>query len=424
MGIFEYHKKTKHSYYSIRRNPNYIEWSKQSSPFKVYKNYIRSVELDEKNDIHRFIYYTAGINAKKIYPNMEYFLRFIPSAGALYPTEVYIQIRGVEGFLDGIYHFDIKHFCLKLLYQLSKGEGVEFAFEDRREIRGFIFLLSTIYYRSAWKYKDRAFRYSLLDAGHLLGAIEASAYLFDKASNIRYNFDKDFLNRSFGLGDREFFLSSAIVGKPLKQRVDRFCMSLEDINPPYDRNIFIEDAYKNSLDLFGCKSSNRYDESHLDKDRFEESIKKRRSIRGFAKRAITKATYESIMRYINRSILSDCDEEVSIYSVVNRVRDLKCGLYLNGKLLKEGDFSKKAAYLSLEQDLGGDSGVTIFLSSQGKNYQALYQKSGIIAHRLYLISEYLGLGCSGIGAYYDDEVCEFLDLDKNCMILYAIAFGN
>ena len=86
--------------------------------------------------------------------------------------------------------------------------------------------------------------------------------------------------------------------------------------------------------------------------------------------------------------------------------------------------SKKAAYLSLEQDLGGDSGVTIFLSSQGKNYQALYQKAGIIAHRLYLISEYLGLGCSGIGAYYDDEVCEFLDLDKNCMILYAIAFGN
>gem|GEM_PF-4225614 len=32
------------------------------------------------------------------------------------------------------------------------------------------------------------------------------------------------------------------------------------------------------------------------------------------------------------------------------------------------------------------------------------QKAGIIGHRLYLISNYLGIGCSGIGAYYDEEV--------------------
>ena len=68
-------------------------------------------------------------------------------------------------------------------------------------------------------------------------------------------------------------------------------------------------------------------------------------------------------------------------------------------LLEKGALSSKAGYLCLEQDLGKDSAVTFFLTSKGKNYQALYQKASIIGHRLYLASNYLGYGCSGIGAY-------------------------
>ena len=63
-----------------------------------------------------------------------------------------------------------------------------------------------------------------------------------------------------------------------------------------------------------------------------------------------------------------------------------------------------------------------FLGSTSPNYQEVYQKAGIIGHRLYLASNYLGIGCSGIGAYYDDEVCEFIG--ETSMILYALAIGN
>jgi nitroreductase len=76
----------------------------------------------------------------------------------------------------------------------------------------------------------------------------------------------------------------------------------------------------------------------------------------------------------------------------------------------------------LEQDLGKSSAVTFFLTTTSKNYQASYQKAGIIGHRLYLAANYLGYGCSGIGAYYDDEVCEFIA--KNTMVLYALAIGK
>lgn len=100
------------------------------------------------------------------------------------------------------------------------------------------------------------------------------------------------------------------------------------------------------------------------------------------------------------------------------------GVFNNTKYLKVGDFKQIAGYLCLEQNLGRDSAVTFFLVSKAKNYQALYQKAGHIGHRLYIISNYLQIGCSGIGAYYDDEVLEFLELDNTYKVLYALAIGN
>jgi hypothetical protein len=128
------------------------------------------------------------------------------------------------------------------------------------------------------------------------------------------------------------------------------------------------------------------------------------------------------MSVVNQTVKSDCDEQVDIFYTVNRVEGLVLGLYKNRDLIKSGDFSEKAGYLCLEQDLGKSSAVTFFLTTKSKNYQESYQKAGIIGHRLYLASNYLGIGCSGIGAYYDDEVCEFTQ--ENSMVLYALAIGN
>lgn len=47
---------------------------------------------------------------------------------------------------------------------------------------------------------------------------------------------------------------------------------------------------------------------------------------------------------------------------------------------------------------------------------------GWLGHRLYLISNYLNIGCSGIGAYYDDETQEFLETPKP--VLYGMAIGR
>ena len=117
------------------------------------------------------------------------------------------------------------------------------------------------------------------------------------------------------------------------------------------------------------------------------------------------------------------DPSIDTYAIVNpRVEGLAPGLYKNGIRLKEGDFSAKAGYLCLEQSLGSESGATIFLTGRSEDYQALMLKAGLMGHRLYVEGTRWNLGVSGIGAYYDRDVQEFLGTDD--WILYGLAVGR
>ncbi len=426
MNYISYHQQTKHSYTSIRQNSSYMDWDNQPSQYKCYQDKYKHIELNDTIESHRFIYRIGGISAKKSYSSGEYFLRTNPSAGALFPNEIYFQVRGVDGFEDGIYHFEVKTSTVVLLYTL-KHDGVEKYLGLKSAVEGFIFLTSSVYFRSSWKYKDRSFRYCLLDGGHILGQIEASAYLMDFAVRHIYCFEKIALNEIFGFENREFFISASVVGIPRGKLPDsvEFSLPFVDSTGRFIANKSVEEVYQKTLLCQNPRFNNKASNFNFRKDVFEETIFRRRSIRQMHKEAISKDSFLFIMDVINQSVMSDCDEEVDIYVILNRVIDMPVGLYHCGKFLKYGDFSKKAGYLCLEQyHLGQNSALTIFLASKSKNYQAMYQKAGIIGNRIYLSSTYMQIGCSGIGAYYDDEVAEFLNLDDEYMILYGICVGN
>ena len=427
----DYHQNTKHSYLSIRTNPNRVDWNNPPNRFKNYPNTYERISLNSKNQNSNFLYLIAGITAKKSYPGIEYYLRVNPSAGALYPNEIYFQVRNQEGFDDGIYHFEVSTSSVVLLKKLEKDEGLESILDLDYSVDGFIFFISSLYFRSSWKYKKRAFRYCLLDAGHILGSMEASSYLYDKSFEILYDFSKEKLNRFFSFDEKEFFTSVCIIGEKSEKLKNSFNLVLPTIDGSsyeegrisfFEPNEFIEKAYKDSLNIKDKKEQNQKAVFNFHKEKFEDTIFKRRSIREFSNQSISKAQFDSIMSVLNQPISSDCDEEVDIYYVINRVEGCFLGLYKNGTQINTGDYSSKAGYLCLEQDLGKSSAVTFFLTTKSKNYQEAYQKAGIIGHRLYLASNYLGIGCSGIGAYYDDEVCEFVE--DTTMVLYALAIGN
>ncbi|HFC03564.1 MAG TPA: dehydrogenase [Nitratifractor salsuginis] len=419
-----YHEATKHSWLSVRQRSGGLDWSTQPSVYKNYPADLPRVSLLEADPLKRFLYRVAGITAKKSYPGVEYYLRTNPSAGALYPNEVYFQARGVKGFPDGIYHLEVASSSAVLLRPIDESEGLEAALEDPRRRRGLLLFVSGIYWRSSWKYRDRAFRYVLLDAGHLLGSAETGALLWERAYTIRYRIDREGLNRFFGFGREEGMLSAFDMSAPEEAEVRLPDGSLEQVDPTgsFEPDERIEAAYRASGHLRGCREEYRVPQLPFAREAWAEAILQRRSIRQFSRRSISKEEFTQIVRWAQASVPSDCDEPVELYAVVNRVEGMEPGLVKEGEYLKRGDLSGKAGYLCLEQALGSESAVTFFLVSSGENYAPLYQKAGLMGHRLYLAAEVQGIGASGIGAYYDDEVREFLGTEGK--ILYAFAIGR
>jgi SagB-type dehydrogenase family enzyme len=416
----KFHQQTKHSYQSVRKNPSFLDWRTQPKNFKIYPHFQQRFKIDKFDEL-KDLNLIGGITYEKEYPDGKYYLRVNPSAGALYPCEVYIQIRGVQGILNGIYHYEPLNASLTLLNEVED-DGVEFYFKDKLKQQGFIFLISSIYFRSSWKYRDRSIRYIFLDSGHQLGSIYAMLHVKNRDSKIVFEFDKLSLNEEFGFRDDEAF-NVAICStrtkdkesKKLKQTIP-FVSGCDYL----ETNKFIENAYKESAAYSSDDIVDLNFFADIPSEVLKTAIANRRSIRAFRGTNILKEEFE----FITKDIFSLAKlHKLDIYYTAHRIDNFENGLYKEDELLKSGDFSDRSRYLSLEQSIGGESAVTFyFTSSEISSYQKVNILSGFLAHIIYLKSQIKGIGCTGIGAYYDDETKQFLGTGNN--VLYFLAIGR
>lgn len=403
------HAQTDHSYLSVRKNPNFLDWGTQPQSFKRYPHFYPRYETE--GDVSFGL--MGGITMKKGYGDSHYYLRTVPSAGALYPCEIYLQLRGQVGRVDGIYHYEPLHDKLTLIHELE-GDGVE-AYLGSEEKYGMTFLISSVYFRSSWKYRERAIRYILLDAGHQIGAVGAMLNLGEKKWRLRFDGEWATLNEAFGFEGSEFFLAAVTAeGRPAGKPVGHLRQKLPFVAPTdyIERNPFIEAGYGRFLaekstnvtaETLGCFS--------------KETILQRRSARQFVEHRIERRIVdliETMREEMNRF-------GIDLHMAVKAVEGVTTGLYRNGTLMAEGDFSKRCAYLALEQQIVAPANITLFFSAGETEYFRNYILSGLYGHQVYLYAQAEGLGCSGIGAYYDGETKEFLKSDKN--ILYAMIVG-
>jgi SagB-type dehydrogenase family enzyme len=418
----KYHDLTKHSYRSVMIDPNYVDSSTQPSVYKHYPKFYRRFPLEPDNPVHSFIRHTSAISFRKTYRDGDYFLRVNPSAGALYPTEIYIQIRGIKGMIDGIYHLEIDTENLTLIYELID-DGIDSYLYENKLIYGLTFLVSCAYFRSSWKYKNRSLRYCFLDSGHHLGAIEASAIAHHRDIQVLFDFDKIGLNTDLGFENKEFITACVIAGETKDKPVRKLRDPIPFVNATdyFEPNLFVETGYQETATRESA-IFREIPQRTIYPNLTLENILNRRSARGFRKSTISLEDYQQILQVLTASLPSPSQEKIEIYSVINRVDSLEMGLYRGEKLLQPGDFSEKAKYLCVNQALGRDSAVTFFFAGDYNNYQTAVQIAGYIGQRLYLIAEYLGINCSGIGAYFDDETAEFIGTDQD--ILYAMAIGK
>jgi SagB-type dehydrogenase family enzyme len=95
--------------------------------------------------------------------------RTVPSAGALYPVETYVAVQAVEGIEPGIYHYAVRDHALEVLRKGQYGHDITQAALGQKMClnAAAIFIWTAVFYRSKWKYKERAYRYIYLDAGHI-----------------------------------------------------------------------------------------------------------------------------------------------------------------------------------------------------------------------------------------------------------------
>lgn len=121
---------------------------------------------------------------------------------------------------------------------------------------------------------------------------------------------------------------------------------------------------------------------------------------------------------------------IQVYLYVHRVQGLEPGVYRywpkNAQLeqVRSGDQRVAAAGLSLGQDLAGNACVAFSMiadidravrSDGDRGYRYVHFEAGAIGQRLYLAANALGLGATGIGAFFDDEVHRYLDdIQQDC----------
>jgi SagB-type dehydrogenase family enzyme len=177
---------------------------------------------------------------------------------------------------------------------------------------------------------------------------------------------------------------------------------------------------------------------------FGEVVRRRRSALDFRGGADTISLEQllTLLDLANRPL--DCDfaleRYVQLYLYVHRVRGLDPGVYrywpneARLELLKSGDQRVVAAALSLRQNLAGNACVAFSMIGDlgratqdfgDRGYRYVHFEAGAIGQRLYLANEALGFQSTGIGAFFDDSVHNYLDLvpGSGKQVVYHFACG-
>jgi len=96
--------------------------------------------------------------------------RATPSAGALYPLEIYALVFRVEGLNEGVYHYGVVDHCLEVVRKGPVRD--EFlkttTYYDMCSKAPVVLVVTSVFQRSLFKYQYRGYRFIMNDVGALL----------------------------------------------------------------------------------------------------------------------------------------------------------------------------------------------------------------------------------------------------------------
>ncbi len=184
-----YHARTKHRFEAFAEGPGLLDWDAQPAAFRHYPGAPRlelplSAERFERPfaelptprtspvaadlvSLGALLELSFAISAWKRWGSSRWALRCNPSSGNLHPVEAWILTAGLPGVPNGVHHYDPEYHALEGRALTPPAAATPWLAVG----------LSSIMWREAWKYGERAFRYCQLDVGHALGALSYAAAL-------------------------------------------------------------------------------------------------------------------------------------------------------------------------------------------------------------------------------------------------------
>jgi SagB-type dehydrogenase family enzyme len=397
--------------------------------------------------LSQLLFYSASISASKWVPSTgdRYALRVNPSSGNLHPTEFHFITRGLKQWPDGLYHYRPSSHMAE---QRAIGD---FEMKPIASSAPIVLVLTSIAWREAWKYRDRAYRYCLHDIGHAWQALALAARAMGCDSLALVDFPDYEVAQFCRLHEDEWpMLILELRGESIPVREPDRCetvwyggqadqLSQETIVYPSIEGIHSATKLVTKSEVRAEPAPTGTGEIKLpppasSKLGFGEVARKRRSALDFLGGA------QSMSFPQLSAILSTTSPNfIQLYLYVHRVDGLDQGVYrywperAELEEIKSGDQRVAAAGLSLGQDLAGNACVAFSMIGDldravrahgDRGYRYVHFEAGAIGQRLYLAAEALGLGATGIGAFFDDEVHRYLNLTpEQGQVVYHFAIG-
>ena len=491
-SVLDYHELTKHQLDRYAPGPGSMDWENQPSPFRFYEGddklalplireqgsqsyavLLGSQVVDpaaiDLAAVAAFLELSLGLSAWKRYAGSEWSLRMNPSSGNLHPTECHLLLPECEGIPACIAHYNPLLHCLEIRAELRNSEA-----ESLGRLNGFGLILSSIFWREAWKYGERAFRYTQHDVGHALGSLRFSAALSGWKLSVRPEIGGEFLDRLLGLekagghhGELEHADCFCWVagGDPREPNVVEWLEALRGPDyqgvpnqlsrshsewPLIDQVVKVTRSPGFSGQPEGVTGS-LYRRSS--KKNAELIIRQRRSAQAYDP-AASGISYDQFAQMLAATLparnspftVLPTTANLHLILFVHRVEGLAPGLYcfvrdtreLNALrdgfsdeftwerveqdlplyLLQQGDLKTVAATVSCHQAIAGDSAFSLAMLARFEPllkeapwlYPCLFWESGMIGQVLYLEAEEKGLRGTGIGCFFDDVMHRILGL--------------
>jgi SagB-type dehydrogenase family enzyme len=204
-AVYRYHDGTKHHFQRFARSLGYLDWASQPRPFRAFADapvfplypvpgvaaggYVaRRATFDQACEVQLdaaplstaaigdVLRHALGLSAWKRFNTSRWALRVNPSSGNLHPTEAYVICGALPVLADrpAVYHYAPDRHALELRCTFDE-DAWRRASGGRTDI--VLVALTSIHWREAWKYGERAFRYCQHDVGHAVAAVSIAAGL-------------------------------------------------------------------------------------------------------------------------------------------------------------------------------------------------------------------------------------------------------